>query len=162
MYNIDQESMYRLYAHPVYCFLFSLCHNAQLAEELTSETFYQAIRCINRYDGTCELKSWLFQIAKNVWRKEARRSAHAPKSIYEEKYAETYQIEDAVEESIDRIAFYKQVNSLEEPYRTVVYLRLSGDLTFDEIGQILDRTNNWARIIYYRAKEKLKKQNEKQ
>ena len=108
------------------------------------------------------MKSWLFQIAKNVWRKEARRSAHAPKSISEEKYAETYQIEDAIEESIDRIAFYKQVNSLEEPYRTVVYLRLSGDLTFDEIGQILDRTNNWARIIYYRAKEKLKKQNEKQ
>ena len=97
--------MYRLYAHPVYCFLLSLCHNAQLAEELTSETFYQAIRCINRYDGTCELKSWLFQIAKNVWRKEARRSAHAQKSISEEKYAETYQIEDSIEESIDKIAF---------------------------------------------------------
>ena len=73
MYTINQEEMYRLYAHPVYCFFLSLCHDPQIAEELTAETFFQAVLCIHRYDQSCELKTWLFQIANNVWCKEARR-----------------------------------------------------------------------------------------
>ena len=45
---------------------------------------------------------------------------------------------------------------MDEPYRKVVYLRLASNLTFEEIGQILDQSANWARVTYYRAKERLK------
>lgn len=156
MYTINQEEMYRLYAHPVYCFLLSLCHDSQIAEELTAETFFQAVRCIHRYDQSCELKTWLFQIAHNVWCKEARRLSRSSVSNSPESVADTYRLDDIVEDSSQKIALYPRINALDEPYRTVIYLRLSGDLTFDEIGQILHHTGNWARITYYRAKEKLK------
>ena len=64
------EEMYQQYAKPVYYFLLSLSHSPEMAEELTAETFYQAIRSIHRYDGSCQLKTWLFQIAKNLWLKQ--------------------------------------------------------------------------------------------
>ena len=54
------------------------------------------------------------------------------------------------------------VSALDEPYKTVVFLRLASDLTFQEIGQILDKNGTWARVIYYRAKERLKKLYEKE
>lgn len=155
---IDVEEMYQHYAKPVYYFLLSLSHSPEAAEELTAETFYQAIRSIHRYDGTCQLKTWLFQIAKNVWLKQcskAKRETNAPgqDTSHESSYDPVDEYMDASEE---RITFYKRVNLLAEPYRTVVYLRLSGNLTFQEIGQILDQSANWARVTYYRAKERLK------
>lgn len=155
---IDIEDMYQNYAKPVYYFLLSLSHSAETAEELTAETFYQAIRSIHRYDGSCQLKSWLFQIAKNLWLKQCvkvkRESAILCQNAENESGLESLdQIIDAAEE---KITFYKKVNLLDEPYKTVVYLRLASNLTFEEIGQILDQSANWARVTYYRAKERLK------
>lgn len=68
------EEMYQQYAKPVYYFLLSLSHSPEMAEELTAETFYQAIRSIHRYDGSCQLKTWLFQIAKNLWLKQCSKA----------------------------------------------------------------------------------------
>lgn len=155
--------MYRLYARPVYTFLLNLCHDSHIAEELTAETFYQAICSIGRYDGTCQLKTWLFQIAKNMWRKEARRlHLSQTKEIYSEEITSPdTPIEETIESESQKIIFYKRINALDEPYRTVIYLRLSGDLTFNEIGEILNQTAGWARITYYRGKERLKEENEK-
>lgn len=160
---MDHDEMYRLYARSVYGFLLNLCHDPHIAEELTAETFYQAIRSIERYDGTCQLKTWLFQIAKNMWRKEARRlHISQAKEIYaEEITSPAASIEETVESASQKIVLYKKINALDEPYRTVIYLRLSGDLTFNEIGEILNRTAGWARVTYYRGKERLKEENEK-
>lgn len=88
--------------------------------------------------------------------KEARRLSRSSLSNSPESATGTYRLDDIVEDTSQKIALYQRINALEEPYRTVIYLRLSGDLTFDEIGQILHHTGNWARITYYRAKEKLK------
>ena len=132
---MDHDEMYRLYARPVYGFLLSLCHDPQIAEELTAETFYQAIRSIGRYDGTCQLKTWLFQIAKNMWRKEARRLRNSPaQELNLEAIPSTAaSIEETVEGGSQKILLYQKINALDEPYRTVIYLRISGDLTFAEI-----------------------------
>lgn len=163
MSNVDVEDMYQNYAKPLYCFLLSLSHSPETAEELTAETFYQAIRCINRYDGSCQLKTWLFQIGKNLWMKQCaktKRELHAISrdTPVEKAYDPMDQIVDEAEE---RLTFYKKVTSLDEPYKTVVYLRLAGNLTFEEIGQVLNQSANWARVTYYRAKERLKASYEK-
>ena len=60
------EEIYKEYAMTVYRFLLSRTHNEDLSEELTQETFYQAIRTVNRYDETCKVSTWLLGIAKNV------------------------------------------------------------------------------------------------
>ena len=156
---MDEETMYCRYARPVYGLLLSLCRSPQTAEELTAETFYQAVRSIGRYDGSCEMKTWLFAIARNVWKQEARRLGRAPVPLEDAEPLCTAHAPPAAEaagRSETRVALYRKINALDEPYRTVVYLRLAGDLTFEEIGRVLDHTGNWARVTYYRAKERLK------
>ena len=163
MKRIDIEEMYQHYAKPVYYFLLSLSHSPEIAEELTAETFYQAIRSIHRYDGSCQLKTWLFQIAKHLWLKQSSRMKRETSTLCQDisnksAYDFLDQVMDATEE---KITFYKKINLLDEPYRTVIYLRLASNLTFDEIGQILDQSANWSRVTYYRAKERLKASYEK-
>ena len=63
----DMDQVYRQHAQTVYKFLLSQCHDADLAEELTQETFYQAVKSIGRFDGSCKLSTWLCQIARHLW-----------------------------------------------------------------------------------------------
>src|SRR5699024_11880592 len=99
------EEMYQQYAKPVYYFLLSLSHSPEIAEELTAETFYQAIRSIHRYDGSCQLKTWLFQIAKHLWLKQSSRMKRETSTLYQDisnksAYDFLDQVMDATEEKI--------------------------------------------------------------
>ncbi len=155
--GLDTDAMYREFAKPVYCYLLSLSRSEQTAEELTQETFYQAVKSISRYDGSCQLKSWLFQIAKHLWYHELSKRKHeAPCDEALENAVSECDVEKKLEMSEQRICLYRRIQELEEPYKSVIYLRLAGDLSFEEIGQVLARPTNWARVTYYRAKERLK------
>ena len=55
---MEMEDIYRRHAQTVYKFLLAQCRDADLAEELTAETFYQAVRSIGRYDGSCRLSGF--------------------------------------------------------------------------------------------------------
>lgn len=57
----------------------------------------------------------------------------------------------------DKIELYKRIQMLDKELKDVVYLRLSGDLSFAEIGEILGKSENWARVSFYRGKQKLMK-----
>ena len=70
---LDMDSVYREYVTVVYKFLLSLCYEEDMAEELTQETFYQAVRSANRYDGSCKVSTWLCQIAKHLWYQEVEK-----------------------------------------------------------------------------------------
>ena len=50
----------------------------------------------------------------------------------------------------------RRVHALPEPGREVVYLRVFGGLSFREIGDVLGKTETWARVTFYRGKEKLR------
>ena len=60
-----------------------------------------------------------------------------------------------------RLELYRAIHLLPEPAREVVHLRAFGDLSFREIGDIFGKTENWARVTYYRAKTALRKELEK-
>lgn len=51
---------------------------------------------------------------------------------------------------------YKRIQRLDEKTKDVIYLRITGDLSFKEIGDIFNKTENWARTTFYRGKQKLK------
>ena len=51
----DMEVVYRQHAQTVFKYLMLLTHEANLAEELTQETFYQAVRSIDRFDESCKI-----------------------------------------------------------------------------------------------------------
>ena len=65
-------------------------------------------------------------------------------------------IESQVISNDEKISLYKKMQKLDEKTREVIYLRITGELTFKEISTILDKTENWARITFYRGKNKLK------
>ena len=69
----DMSAIYQQHAQTVYKFLLAQCHDPDLAEELTQETFYQAVRSIGRFDGTCKVSVWLCQISKHLWYQHLRK-----------------------------------------------------------------------------------------
>ena len=152
------EETYRRYGKIVYHFLLARTENDDLAEELTQETFYQAIKSIDRYDESCKISTWLCGIAKNVLLTYRRK--HSGMEDLEGSKAQELQTdsaEDAAIGQISKVDLLRQLHELAEPYRAVMYLRALGGLSFKEIGEIQDKSENWARVTFYRAKEKLRK-----
>ena len=149
------EEIYQQYAKTVYRYLFSLVRDPDLAEELTQETFCQAIRSIDRYDGSCRITTWLCAIAKNVLRTHRRK--HPPTEDIDELPLQAPSAETEALGADARLALLRRLHALPEPYRELVYLRALGNLSFREIGELLGRSENWARVTFYRAKEKLGK-----
>ena len=147
------EDIYKAHSETVYRYLLTLTHDAELSEELTQETFYQAIRSIERFDKSCKISTWLCAIAKNTLQTYRRKHP-----ITSELSTITNSTESDVIARMNHIELLKKMHSLDETTREVLYLRLFGDLSFREIGDILSKTENWARVTFYRGKEKLKKE----
>ena len=154
MLSVDE--LYKEYAQMIYRYLFSLTQNSDLAEELTQETFYQAIRTIKNYREDCKISTWLCSIAKNVWRSYLRK--HPRTDILLESEQSPDSVESVVLASLDKVQLLKLIYTLDNSTRDVVYLRLFGDLSFKEIGEVLGKTENWARVTFYRGKEKIRKE----
>lgn len=152
----DLGQIYQEHAKTVYKFLMSQCHNEALAEELTQETFYQAVRSIDRFDGSCKISVWLCQIAKHLWYQYLQKNK---RETPVEEADLGRMVSSAEEELLTReghLDLLRQIHSLPDPAREVMYLRAFGGLSFREIGDVLGKTENWARVTFYRTKERLK------
>ena len=155
------EELYKEYSKLVYNYLYSLSRDSFISEELTQETFYKAIKGINKFNYEYKVSTWLCQIAKNTWidflRKEKRKKEIPRHDVnYIEKFIIEKSIEENVEDKAKIIELYKNIHKLDEDTREVFYLRIKGELSFKEIGEILNKTENWARLAFYRGKIKLK------
>ena len=150
------NAIYRQHAQTVYKFLLSQTRDPGLAEELTQETFYQAVRSIDRFDGKCKVSVWLCQIAKHLWYQQLRKQKREVPLSEEGVDVPLPSVEEETLDRAGRLELLRQVHSLPEPCREVVYLRAFGDLSFREIGDVLGKTETWARVTFYRGKEKLR------
>lgn len=158
----DMEEIYKQYFSTVNKYLFCLTHNEDISEELTQETFYRAVKKIDTFQGDCKLSVWLCQIAKNLWYDQCRKNKrYAP--IEEKEFLEI-QTEETTEEEIlakeEKMALYQKMQKLDEQTREVIYLRITGELSFKEIATILNKTESWARVTFYRGKQKIKEVDE--
>ncbi len=154
----DLDEIYRKYAQTVYRFLLSKTGSADTAEELTQETFFQAVKSINRFDGSCQISTWLCGIARNVLLNSRRKQKSQPLPLDEIEEPAGESAEDTVLDGVGREMIFKAIHNAPEPGREVLYLRLLGGTSFREIGSILGKTENWARVTFYRAKQSLVKE----
>lgn len=156
--HAGMEEIYRRYADTVYRFLLSQTRDAHLAEELTQETFCRAVGAIGRYDGSCKLSVWLCQIAKHLWYQELRRRSRHPTVEFgeEEEPAPVPSVEEQMIAREGHLELLRSIHELPDPQREVVYLRAFGNLSFRQIGDIMGKTETWARVNFYRGKEKLR------
>ena len=158
----DLSDIYKSYADEVKRFLICLTSNVDLAEELTQETFYQAVKSIGRYNGECKISVWLCQIAKHTYYNYLKKEKHYNYMSVEnmmEMGADIPSNADMPDEEVVKrhtlISIHKEIHLLHEPYREIFLLRTSINLSFKEIGAIFAKSENWARVTYYRAKLKL-------
>lgn len=155
---MDMDAIYREYADPVFKYLMTLCRDEDTAQELTQETFYQAVRSVGRYDGRCKVSTWLCQIAKHLWYQELARRRRKGTSELNEKLASSgADLSETVSIREEKMELFRKVHILDETAKEVVLLRLTGAFSFREIGDIFGKNENWARVTFYGAKQKLVK-----
>lgn len=155
---MDMDVIYREYADPVFKYLMTLCNDENTAQELTQETFYQAVRSAGRYDGSCKVFTWLCQIAKHLWYRELERRRWKGTTELNENLASSgADLSETVSIREEKMELFRKVHILDETAKEVVLLRLTGAFSFREIGDIFGKNENWARVTFYRAKQKLVK-----
>lgn len=155
----NMEKIYQEHSWTVYRYLFCLTHDEDVSEELTQETFAIAVKNISKFRGDCKVSSWLCQIAKHLWYKELKRKKQ-DKNVSLEEMNENVLWSQTTEEIVyqkeEKLRLFKNIQQLDEKSREVVYLRMIGNLSFTEIAEILGRTANWARVMFFRAKQKIR------
>lgn len=155
------DELYEKYSNLIYHYLYGLTKDSDLSEELMQETFCAALKNINQFRGECKISVWLCQIAKNKW-KDYLTKSNRIRTIYFDSTIENLILEDSNLDDIDDkdeiIKLYKEIHKLEENTREVFYLRIKANLSFKEIGEIMGRTEEWARVTFYRGKIKLKEE----
>ncbi|MFT9820355.1 RNA polymerase sigma factor [Lysinibacillus sp. NPDC056185] len=147
------ESIYNQYFQDVYSFILSLSRNEKIAEEITQETFFKALKSIDKFNGTCKVNVWLCQIAKNTYFTY----------LDKQKRYDTKEIPEISENSVEEVLLKKEeifrlhkvLNRIEEPYKEVFRLRVFGELSYKQISELFKRTESWARVTFHRAKGKI-------
>lgn len=158
------EQVYKDYSIQVYRYAYSLCHEHLLAEEITQETFFRAIKNINSYNGNCKFYVWLCQIAKHVFYQEVNRQTKYRKfyehsgldSLCDSTMANASSVASLEELTIQKethMDFIHQLDGLPENMKEVVGLRVLGEYSFREIREIMNKNETWARVTFYRAKQ---------
>ncbi len=160
MQNI--EEIYKEYSTSVYKYLFCLTQNKEISEDLTQETFALAVKDIKKFRGDCKLSVWLCQIAKHLWYKELKKK-HKNVNVSFEEINEDVLYDEPIDEIIcekeEKLKLFKDMQKLDEKSREVMYLSMVGNLSYEEIGEILGKTSNWSRVTFYRAKQKIREEN---
>lgn len=154
---MDFDLIYQTYFEDVFLYLRGLSNSETIAEEITQETFMKALKALDRFDGSKDIKAWLFTIAKNTYFTYCKRqklfleivivdNIAAPQSDF------TLRVED--EESA--FCIHQFLHQMKEPYKEVFTLRVFGELPFEKIAALFNKSPGWARVVFYRAKSKSK------
>ena len=154
------DQIYRTYFDPVYRYALSLSGSPQTAEEITQETFFKAMRSLDRFRGRSSLKSWLCAIAKNLWLSERRKKKAQPIDDASSCPDPSAGPEEAIVRQDESMRIHRLLHHLDEPYREVFTLRALGQLSFRDIGELFGKTENWACVVYHRARAKIKEKME--
>lgn len=153
------EEVYMQYFQIVYKYVMYLTKGDKtVSEDITSETFAIAVEKINTFKGKCKISVWLCQIAKFLYFKEIKRNKKIKfEDINEMCQSESF--EESLIEQEDKRKMFKDIENLDTDTKSVMYMRVIGNFSFDEIAKITGKTASWARVKYFRGKEKLKEGN---
>lgn len=146
------------YYEDVLRFLRGLSRDEYLAEELTQETICRAIKSIHTFKGDCDLRVWLCSIAKNLYFTHYKKQKNIVQDgTYENCVAEEKLFTQIIEDRDTALRVHKILHELKEPYKEVFSLRVFGELSFREIGELFRKSEHWACVTCHRAKSMIKR-----
>lgn len=156
---MDFEEIYRTYFNDVFVYIRKLSGDENIAEEITSQTFFKALSSINKFKGECDVRVWLCQIAKNCYFTYLKKNSKTENL----DNLEVLNIQDFTCDVNEIISNQEQskliqnaLHTIPEPYKEVFMWRVFAELNFKEIGQIFDKSDNWACVTYHRARNMIK------
>lgn len=152
---LDFEMVFRENNQFVFRFLMKLCGDVSLAEELTQETFFRAYMNLPALRNEDKVAAWLCRIAKNTyfaWFNEQKRKQPISQRISADS---TPDIAELFEEKELAGRAFSVLHALEEPYKEVFMLSVFGGLSLKDISAMFGKSESWARVTYYRAKQKI-------
>lgn len=164
------EKLFYMYYKDIYRYLYSLTRDVSLSEDLTSEVFLEVVKSIAAFRGEADIKTWMFSIARHKWcdylRKKNRQvETEVLSELVGELQVMRVNNEKGTEEKYLDRELLERIQALleQEPERiqTIVQMRMEG-YSFYEIGKSLGITESSARVIYFRAKDKIKQILEKE
>lgn len=150
------EEIYSKYFKDVYRYVLCLSKNENIAEDITQETFFKAMKNIDGFKGTCKISVWLCQIAKNSYFSYLKKEQNKYKNLEDMTEVLEKDFEQKLVSDENVFEIHKLLHHMEEPYKEVFTLRFFGGLSFLKIGELFGKTESWARVTYHRARRKLK------
>ncbi|HBA47485.1 MAG TPA: RNA polymerase subunit sigma [Lachnospiraceae bacterium] len=146
------DELYQQYSQIVFQFLYARCHDKSLAEDLMQETFLRAIESLDSYDKSCKLSTWLCQIAKHLLYQHWSKTNRARLEELDETLESAHNTEQHALARVELADVWEKLQTLPPDTRKTVELRVLGGLSYREIGRVLGKSENWARVTFYRAK----------
>ncbi len=157
------EEIYKEYFRDIYRYIRGLSGDEHIAEEITCETFFKAMRHLGKFRGDCDIRVWLCRIAKNTYLsylKKNKKSEPTDFSEQEDIPDEKTGIEENAIRDDESERIKQLLHELQEPYKEVFMWRVYGELSFKQIGQLFGKSDNWACVTYHRAKKLIREKME--
>lgn len=155
--------LFEHYYKDVYTYLYSLCHDVSLSEDLTSEVFLEVVKSIASFRGDSDIKTWLFSIARHRWYAYLRNKTHQPQTesiheLYDSNFVgiQASDFPGDLEQIIQSILTEESALT-----KNIFQMRLEG-YSYFEIAAKFQISENSARVIFFRTKTKIKKILEKE
>lgn len=149
------DEIYRLYAEDVYRFLLKLTRNETLAEDILQDTMLKAVTSFSGFKGNCSLKTWLCTIARNEYLNYCKRRENRHLPLDEVQLSDGRSLEQRISDKLTAMELHTVLHHLDEPYKEIFTLRVFAELKFEDIGALFGKSANWARVTFFRAKEKI-------
>ena len=153
---MEFDQIYSTYFKPVYLYVMQLSGSEHIAEEITSETFFKAINSIDSFRGDCDMRVWLCQIAKNTYfsyLKKNKKVLSIDESDLQNVVDPDACIDVQIGEQEEARLIRKILHDMSDPYKEVFMWRVFGELSFKEIADLYEKTDNWACVTYHRARK---------
>ncbi len=153
---MEFDQIYQLYFRDVYLYLRSISASEDMAEEVTQEAFVKALKALDSFDGSKDIRAWLFTIAKNTYYSHCRKQKHYVDESLEENLEDSgVSFTQKMVDEESAFLIHRFLHEMEEPYKEVFTLRIFGELSFEKIGQLFGKSSGWARVTFYRGKKQI-------
>ena len=153
------EDIYNKYFNIVYKYILKIAQNESIAEEISQETFYKAIKNIHEFKGNSNIVTWLCTISKNIYYTEYNRNKKniSFSELQDNVLKNTDSLDEIVIKNEEKEQLHKEIKKLDAITQKVILLRITEELSFKEIAALLNKSENWARVTYYRGKTKIER-----
>ena len=153
------EKIYSTYFNDVFRYIRRLSNNEHIAEEITADTFFKALRSIDSFRGECDIRVWLCTIARNCYFSYLKKQGRL-ENMEDVDALNVPGTAESIEEQLVRreaaMRIQRVLHEIPEPYKEVFMWRVYAELSFKQIGQIFNKSENWACVTYHRAKSKIR------